>query len=84
MVIRMGEVFDRIDTKAERDAAVRMMCVAGVDTRTRERVTSAIMDYDKRRAARLKEVLASNGAISDHRVVKVECKWISRPLWVML
>lgn len=58
MVIRMGEVFDRIDSAAEREAAVRMLCEGRLSDAARERMAAAVTEYDRRR---WREVLARDG-----------------------
>lgn len=49
MVIRMGEVFDRIDSAVEREAAARMLCEGRMSDAAREAMSAAVTEYDRRR-----------------------------------
>lgn len=48
-MIRMGEVFDRIDSAVEREAAVRMLCEGRMSDAAREAMSAAVTEYDRRR-----------------------------------
>lgn len=41
--------FDRIDTSAEREAAVRMLCEGRMSEAAREAMSAAVTEYDRRR-----------------------------------
>jgi hypothetical protein len=55
--------FDRIDTSAEREVAVELLC-GDVDKRTLDRVASAIIEYDRRRFAEAKRARLSGEWVS--------------------
>lgn len=54
--------FDRIDTSAEREAAVRMLCEGRMSDAAREAMSAAVTEYDRRRWARVLGLARSGGA----------------------
>ena len=61
MVRSMGEVFDRIDSTAEREAAVRMLCEGRMSDAAREATSAAVTEYDRRRWVDLRQINATSG-----------------------
>lgn len=54
--------FDRIDTSAEREAAVRMLCEWRMSDAAREAMSAAVTEYDRRRWASFAQL---NGCSSE-------------------